>query len=102
MVRIEWAGPAVGDLEEIHEFIARDSPRYARLTVERIQEAAARLTEFPRIGPILAEMPRSPYRQLCVGAYRIIYREDVPNQRVLIMGVIHGSRNLPPILRQRE
>lgn len=102
MVRVDWAEPAVDDLQEIHDYIARDSSRYARLTVERIQEAAAMLADSPRMGSVLPEIPRGPYRKVRVGSYRIVYREDPPNQRVLIVGVIHGARNLPPILEQRE
>ncbi len=33
MVRVDWAKPALDDLESVHEFIARDSLRYARNTV---------------------------------------------------------------------
>lgn len=102
MVQVVWSGPAVDDLREIHDYIARDSPRYARLTVERIQEAAAMLAESPRMGPILPEIPRGPYRRVRVGSYRVVYREDPPGRRVLVVGIIHGARNLPPILEERE
>jgi len=33
--------------------------------------------------------------------YRVIYREDETKKRVLIMGVIHGRRDLPLILEGR-
>ncbi len=42
MVSVIWAEPALADLEEIYRFIAKDSPRYARLMVERLTAAAAR------------------------------------------------------------
>ena len=32
MVQVDWAQPALEDLQEVYEFIARDSPRYAQLT----------------------------------------------------------------------
>jgi plasmid stabilization system protein ParE len=101
MVQIQWAGPAVADLLEVHDFIARDSRRYAELTIEKIQEAAKLLADFPQLGLVLPELPRSLYRQLIVGAYRVIYRFEKKRSRVLIMGVIHASRNLPPILKKR-
>ena len=52
------------------------------------------------MGEILPEFP--DYRQFIVGNYRLIYREDEANQRVLIIGVIHAGRDLPPILESRN
>ncbi|MHC4180069.1 MAG: type II toxin-antitoxin system RelE/ParE family toxin [Planctomycetota bacterium] len=101
MVRVEWAQPALTDLRDIHEFIARDSPRYAQLTVEKITGTAARLARFPELGEVLPEFPRLAYRQIVVGAYRLVYREDRQRDRVVVMGVIHASRDLPPILENR-
>jgi plasmid stabilization system protein ParE len=43
MVQVVWAEPALADLKEIYQFIARDSPRYAQITVEKITRTAARL-----------------------------------------------------------
>ena len=101
MVRVDWAQPALEDLREVYEFIARDSPRYAQLTVERITHVAGRLARFPQLGQVVPEFPHLAYRQMVVGVYRLIYREDQPRNRVVVMGVIHGSRDLPPIFEDR-
>ena len=101
MGRVEWAQPALEDLREIYDFIARDSARYAQLTVEKITEAAAGLARFPHLGEVLPEFRSSAYRQMTVGAYRLIYREDVQRDRVLVMAVVHGSRDLPSVLHGR-
>jgi toxin ParE1/3/4 len=101
MVRVDWARPALDDLREVYEFIARDSPRYAQLTVERITDTAERLARFPQLGQNLPEFPHLAYRQMVVGAYRLIYRDDSEQGRILVMGVIHSSRDLPPILESR-
>ena len=100
MVRIDWSLPAIEDLREIFQYIARDSRKYARATVERITATTARLAKWPQMGEILPEFP--DYRQFIVGNYRLIYREDEANQRVLIIGVIHAGRDLPPILESRN
>ena len=100
MVRVAWSQPALDDLREVYEFIARDSPRYGQLTVDRIT-AAPPLARFPQLGEILPEFPHLRYRQIVVGAYRLIYREDQSNNRVLVMVVVHSSRDLPPILASR-
>lgn len=101
MVRIVWAQPALEDLREVYDFIARDSRRYAQLTVERITDAAERLARFPQLGQVLPEFPRLAYRQIVVGVYRLIYRDDSEQDRILVMGVIHGSRDLPSIIESR-
>ncbi len=101
MVQIDWAEPALADLREVYDFIAQDSPRFAQLTVEKITDAVARLATFPQLGEILPEFPKLAYRQIVVGSYRLIYREDPDNDRVLIMGVIHARRDLPPVLENR-
>jgi toxin ParE1/3/4 len=101
MVQVDWAQPALDDLQEVYEFIARDSPRYAQFTVERITDVAERLAGFPKIGQVLPEFPRLAYRQMVVGAYRLIYREDPGQNRIVVLGIIHSSRDLPPILEPR-
>jgi plasmid stabilization system protein ParE len=101
MVRVKWAGPALADLRGVYDFIARDSRRYAQLTVEKIRTSARRLADFPEIGHVLPEFPDGPYRQVLMGSYRIIYRLEKKPRRVLIMAVIHGARDLPRILRHR-
>lgn len=101
MVRVDWAKPALEDLESVYEYIARDSPRYARNTIERITEAAGRLAQFPQLGQMLPEFPDSAYRQLAVGNYRLIYREDAHPARVLVMGIIHGRRDLPAVFESQ-
>jgi addiction module RelE/StbE family toxin len=100
MVRVDWSKPALTDLREIYDHIARDSRRYARATVEKITAATARLAQWPGVGEVVHQFPT--YREIIVGNYRLIYREDEPNRRVLIIGVIHGSRDLPAILGVRR
>lgn len=47
MAVIAWAGPALEDLRQIHQFIARDSKQYAGIMVRRIRTAVSRLGNFP-------------------------------------------------------
>ncbi|HUF27071.1 MAG TPA: type II toxin-antitoxin system RelE/ParE family toxin [Gemmatimonadaceae bacterium] len=56
MTRVVWTRPAREDLRELREFIARDSPRYARPTVARIVRSVARLREHPLSGRIVPEL----------------------------------------------
>ena len=36
MTSLEWTDPAVADLENIHDYIARDSSDYADAVIERL------------------------------------------------------------------
>lgn len=95
MVQVVWTESASADLKQVHDFIARDSARYARATVEKITSAAKRLGRFPQLGAVVPELSGLVYRQIIVGNYRIIYRVSKDESQVFIMGVIHASRSLP-------
>jgi toxin ParE1/3/4 len=92
VVQIKWTNRALNDLCEIHEFIAKDSPRYAQIQIEKIQKAVSNLAVFPSLGRQVPEFPHLPYREVLVGNYRVLYREE--EKRVLVMSVVHGRRLL--------
>lgn len=60
-------------LREIHDFIARDSPRAAEVLVERLLTATERLASFPESGRVVPEFPGLGYREIIVGSYRVLY-----------------------------
>lgn len=94
MVQIKWTKRALGNLHEIYDFIAKDSPRYAQLQIERIQEAVLKLVEFPSMGRIMSEFPNLSYREILVGNYRVLYRTDEEKDRILVMSVVHCRRSV--------
>ncbi len=94
MVQIKWTKRALNDLWEIYEFVARDSPRYAQIQVEKIQKAVSNLAVFPSLGRQVPEFPHLPYREVLAGNYRVIYREEEKRRQVLIMSVVHGRQLL--------
>ena len=69
MVEVRWTPEAAGDLESITNFIAKDSPYYARLFVIDVLEAVDRLLNFPKSGRVVPGVkkpgyPRNYFRQL--------------------------------------
>ena len=94
MAEIIWSEEAISDLEDIYDYIARDSPWYARQQVERIGNVAQRLRQSPESGRHLPEFPRLPHREVIVGNYRVLYRYDSENNVVNIVSVVHGARLL--------
>ncbi len=92
MVRIEWTERSLEDLNEIHDYIARDSGNYANLFVKKIYETIQKLKDFPKIGRKVPEVNNPSIREIIFQNYRIVYRNmDV---YVEIITVIHGSHLL--------
>jgi plasmid stabilization system protein ParE len=77
VTKVRWTPQAADDLQAIFDFIARDSPHYARLTVEGILGAIDHLERFPQLGRRVAESARDDLRELIKGPYRIC----LPNWR---------------------
>ena len=92
--RVAWSGPALADLEGIAEFIAQDSPSYARTVVSKVVAQARNLSQFPRSGRVVPEFDDEQIREVFAYSYRIIYRLD--GDQVTIITVIHGNRILQP------
>ena len=99
MVEVVWTPRAVRNLREIHRFISRDSQWSAEATVERVQSAVWRLEPFPLSGRGVPEFG-TPYREILVNPYRVIYRYDQEHDAVIVLNVVHGSRRLPPSLEE--
>lgn len=74
MTRIIWAPQAIEDVEAIRAYVARDSPHYADLVVERIVAAVALLESSPRSGRVVPEVGDESLREVIHGNYRIVYR----------------------------
>ena len=74
MTRIFWSPQALSDLESIRDYIARDSPRYAELVLQRLVAAVDRLEAFPASGRVVPERNVDDLREFIVRPYRIVYR----------------------------
>lgn len=91
-MRIKWTEPAVSDLKNIKDYIAKDSKYYAHQFVDKIIESVENLNKFPERGRIVPEADDENIRELLFHNYRIIYRIDIKG--ILILTIIHGSRDL--------
>jgi toxin ParE1/3/4 len=92
MAAVRWTQRARDDLRDIHDFIARDSPRAAEALVERLLTATERLAAFPESGRVVPEFPALGYREIIVSSYRVLYR--LADNIVWITAVFHGRRLL--------
>ncbi len=55
MVKLVWTEVSRDDLEEIFDFIAQDSTRYASITVNKIYQQAQLIIDNPSLGRIVSE-----------------------------------------------
>jgi toxin ParE1/3/4 len=80
MVEIVWTETAVQNLNDIAEYIANDSTRYAELTIVELFYSTDILEKYPNSGVIVPEFNNKSIRQLIRGNYRIIYKIINDNQ----------------------
>lgn len=85
-------------MREIEDFIARDSVLNAVNFVDRLIESTELLTSNPRLGRVVPEFNRTDLRELVFRNYRIIYL--LGNERITILRVIHGARDLRSLVRR--
>ena len=72
MVKISWTDLSIQDLEDIGEYISKDSIRYAELTVQHLFDSVDILLKHPKAGRIVPEFNKEDVRELIRGSYRNI------------------------------
>ncbi len=93
MVRIIWTARSGTDLEDIADFISRDSKKFAKLTIEKLIETAKLIEKNQLVGRIVPEFDQKEIREIITGNYRIIYH-NVNDNYSNILTVHHCSRLL--------
>lgn len=92
MVQIIWTQRARNDLEQISEFISRDSLIYARNQIDKLYRRTEVLKQLPLVGKVVAEINDRSIREIVEGNYRIIYRIHSTNKLYIltvIMVLVH-------------
>jgi toxin ParE1/3/4 len=95
--RIVWSEQAVADLEEIHSYIARNSPRYAALVAGRLVGAVDRLQLDPESGRIVPALDDPAVREVIHGAHRLVY--ELRGGVAEVLTVFRASRQFPSLDR---
>lgn len=99
---VEWTIAAKSDLRAIGHYIADSNEAAAFLLLDKIQERASRLCQFPEQGRIVPELYNAGItscREVMVSHWRIIYQ--IERDRVLVSAVFDGRRNLQEVLFER-
>lgn len=89
-MKIEWSPRAERELTQLRDYIAQDSPFYARQFCERLVLTIERLTSMPRSGRMVPEAGhQDTIREVIFQGYRIVYR--IHDEQVLqIITVLHS------------
>jgi len=88
-MNIRWTEPAVLDLENIRDFISRDSEYYAVEFTAKIINAVEKLYLLPSMGRKVPEINDISIREIIFNSYRI---EN--SKGILILGIIHATRDI--------
>jgi len=95
VIPINYLPAAIADLDDIFDYIADYDRDAAQRTIDRIYGAALRLQDYPRSAPQRPQLGPGIH-SLLAGRFLILYR--IEQDRVDVVRVIHGSRDLRGLL----
>ena len=92
---VRWTAHAKAQIRHIHNYIAQDSPLYAKRVSEELVQKTIGLDELPRKGHKVPEVSEDSMRELALYSYRIIY--EIKSDRLIdVLAVIHKRRHVKP------
>ena len=98
-MRLRLSPHVPGDLEEIAEYIARDSPRHALRVLRLLRAKMKEIAKQPELYRIRPELGLDA-RLVAMGSYVILFR--IRRNTVRVEREVHGGRDLPPMLDEIE
>jgi toxin ParE1/3/4 len=88
-MKVYWTDTAEGHLDAIYDYIAQDSPEYAKRMVDRLTRRSQQIAEFSLSGRRVPEYDIDQIREVIEGSYRIIYY--IKPDQIDVLAVIHGA-----------
>lgn len=90
--QIQLFNSAQKDLEDIYNYIKRDSIYYAIKTKKEIEERISQLRYMPYMGRKLENFDIFKPRELIYKSYKIIY--SIESNKIYIRRILHSARLL--------
>jgi plasmid stabilization system protein ParE len=92
-MRISWSPLSIERIQEIADYIARDSITAANDWIDATFGKVEQLKTAPEIGRVVPELKKDAIRELIHGNYRIIY--SYSKSSITILTVRHFKQILP-------
>lgn len=89
---VHWTDTAQAHLDGIYQYIAQNSPEYAKRMVDRLTRRSQQIGLFPQSGRLVPEFQMEQIREVFEGPYRIIYY--IKPDQIDVLAVIHAARNV--------
>ena len=90
---INWSREAIGNLNEIKDYISINNPQRAKEFLNYIFEQVEILKISPDVGRIVPELINSEIRELIIKSYRIVYQKF--SKEIKIYTVFESHKQLP-------
>jgi plasmid stabilization system protein ParE len=97
VAEIVWTQEATRWLQDIHEYIASESPSAAHKVVTGIYQKIQLLREHPRLGQRYEPIADREVREILYGHYRIAYLVNSA-ERIEILAIFHGALDIESYL----
>ena len=94
--KIRWSPRAVSNLEDICNYITKDSEHYASVFAKKVNAIIESIPQFPKAGRIVPEYGDENLREKIYENYRIVYR--LKEEVVEIVVICHGARLLDNVM----
>ena len=95
-MNVRFSKEAENDLLGIGDYIAKESPLRALEFIRSLRVSAAQIAETPFAYPIVSRFSHLGIRRRVFRNYLILYRVD--SDRVLIIRILHGARDIDAAL----
>lgn len=92
---------ALDDVDEIAEYIHRDSPFYASIVVEKIKHSTSYMAAQLWSGRMVPEAHSEHLREIFIYDYRLIYEVLEEENTLVVLAVFHGKRDVNLALSSR-
>lgn len=92
---LKWSPRAASGFQDICNFIAKDSRRYAAIFANKVNALVKSIPELPEAGRVVPEYADVNIRERILGNYRIVYR--IRWQVIEIVAICHGAKPLDNI-----
>jgi len=90
---VKWTAHAKSQVHHIYDYIAQDSPLYAKRVSEELVNKTIGLDDLPRKGRKVPELNVDAVRELELYSYRILY-EIKSDKLIEVLAVIHKRQHL--------